>query len=180
VFSFVVRDPSREEIRFHRRSMEASSNERKGHPDYGRRSYGYVDGAQTKPKWEEPPYVRAISVAHNRRMSMYVEILSGAIDDWHAELTGDALVDYVLSCRAALPDQDLGAGVWSESTLVAEVTYDRALVNLAAEYGVDVTPTNFVHPRIERDRLELALAQRGLDLTSPLPVGNDQADSAGP
>lgn len=98
---------------------------------------------------------------------MYVEVLSGAVDDWDTELSGDALIDYVLSCRAALPEQDLGAGVWSESTLVAEIAYDRALINLAAEYGVDVTPTNFVHPRIERDRLELALAQRGLDLSSP-------------
>ena len=43
---------------------------------------------------------------------MYVEVLSGAIDGWDTELSGDALVDYVLSCRAALPDQDLGAGVW--------------------------------------------------------------------
>lgn len=99
---------------------------------------------------------------------MYVEVLFGAIDDWDTELSGDALVDYARACRTALPNQDLGAGVWSESTLIAEVTYDRALIHLAAEHGVDVTPTNFVHPRIERERLELALAQRGLDLASPV------------
>jgi hypothetical protein len=106
-------------------------------------------------------------MAHNRRVNMYVEVLSGAIDGWDTELSGDALVGYVLRCRAALPAQDLGAGVWSEATLVAEVAYDRALINLAAECGIDVTPTNFVHPRIERERLELALAQRGVDLASP-------------
>jgi hypothetical protein len=100
-------------------------------------------------------------------MSMYVEVLSGAMDTWDTELSGEALVDHVLSCRAALPDRGLGAGVWSEATLVAEVAYDRALISLAVEYGVDVTPTNFVHPRIERERLEFALGQRGLDLTSP-------------
>lgn len=123
--------------------------------------------ARSRPEWEESPYVLDTSLSHNREMSMYVEVLSGAMDSWDTELSGDALVDYVLSCRAALPDRDLGAGVWSEATLVAEVAYDRALISLAVEYGVDVTPTNFVHPRIERERLELALEQRGLDLTSP-------------
>ena len=104
------------------------------------------------------------STAHNPTVNMYVEILSGAMDGWNPELSGDALVDYVLGCRAALPAQDLGAGVWSEATFVAEVEYDRALVNLAAEYGIDVAPNYFVHPRIERERLEVALAQRGMDL----------------
>ncbi len=50
---------------------------------------------------------------------------------------------------------------------MAEVAYDRALINLAAEFGIDVTPANFVHPRIERDRLEMALANKGLDLAAP-------------
>jgi hypothetical protein len=111
---------------------------------------------------------------------MYVEVLSGAIDGWDAELSGDALVDYVLSCRAALPARDLGAGVWSEVSLVAEVAYDRALINLAAEFGIDVTPTNFVHPRIERERLELALAQKGLDLVSPVRKSGHHEELADP
>jgi hypothetical protein len=111
---------------------------------------------------------------------MYVEVLSGAIDEWDAKLSGDALVSYVLSCRAALPAQDLGAGVWSEAALVAEVAYDRALINLAAEFGIDVTPTNFVHPRIERERLEMALAQRGLDLASPVDWSSDHEEPAEP
>ena len=95
---------------------------------------------------------------------MYVEVLSRAMDRWDTELSGDALVDYVLSCRAALPAQGLGAGVLSEATLVAEVVYDRALISLAAEHGIDVAPRNFVHPRIERERLEFELARRGVDL----------------
>jgi hypothetical protein len=116
-------------------------------------------------------------MSHNQTVNMYVDLLSGAIDRWDTELSGDALVDYVLGCRAALPAQDLGAGVWSESTLVAEVVYDRALISLAAEYGIDVTPTKFVHPRIERERLELALTQRGLDLASP-PRGSSDHEEA--
>ncbi len=118
------------------------------------------------------------SLAHNRHMNMYVQVLTGAMDSWDTELSGGPLLDYVLSCRAALPERDLGAGVWSEASLVAEVAYDRALISLAVEYGVDVTPTNFVHPRIERDRLEAALEKRGLDLRSPDSRSGDlQGDS---
>jgi hypothetical protein len=106
---------------------------------------------------------------------MYVEILSGAIDEWDRELSGAALVDYVRRSRAALPAQELGAGVMSESTFVAEVLYDRALITLAAEYDIDVTPTNFSHPKIERERIEVALARRGMDLASPLRRDHDES-----
>jgi hypothetical protein len=95
---------------------------------------------------------------------MYVEILSGALNAWSDDLVDDALVDHVLSCRAVLPDRDLGAGTWSDVALVAEVSYDRALITLAASRGIDVAPTNFMHPRIERERLEAALADVGVDL----------------
>jgi hypothetical protein len=111
---------------------------------------------------------------------MYIEVLFGAINGWDADLLGDDLVDYVFECRAALPAQDLGAGVWSETALIAEVAYDRALINLAAEYGIDVTPANFAHPKIERERLETALARRGLDLRSPRRRSSDHLGSAEP
>ena len=75
---------------------------------------------------------------------MYVTILSGALELWDSDLADEDLVDYVRICRAALPERDLGAGVWSETALVAEISYDRALVCLAAQHGIDVTPTNFV------------------------------------
>lgn len=90
-------------------------------------------------------------------MSMYVTVLSGALDQWDSDLDDEALLDYVHDCRAALPAQDLGAGMWSETALVAEVAYDRGLVCLAAQYGIDVSPRNFVHPKIERERLEFEL-----------------------
>ena len=51
--------------------------------------------------------------------------------------------------------------------MVTEIAYDRSLVCLAARWGIDVTPTNFVHPRIERERLELELERRGVDLGAP-------------
>jgi hypothetical protein len=61
-------------------------------------------------------------------MSMYVTVLSGALDRWDSDLDDEALLDYVRSCRASLPARDLGAGMWSEIALVAEVAYDRGLV----------------------------------------------------
>ena len=98
---------------------------------------------------------------------MYVTLLSGALDLFDTDLDDDALLDYVRQCRAALPAHNLGAGVWSETAVVTEIAYDRSLVCLAARRGIDVTPTNFVHPKIERDRLELELQSRGVDLEAP-------------
>jgi hypothetical protein len=104
---------------------------------------------------------------------MYVTLLSGALDLFDTDLDDDGLLDHVRGCRAALPAHDLGAGVWSETAVVTEIAYDRSLVCLAARCGIDVTPTNFVHPRIERERLELELARRGVDVGGPPPERND-------
>lgn len=95
---------------------------------------------------------------------MYVTILSGVLEAWDTDLDDEALLDYVRDCRAALPVHDLGAGQMSEMALVAELTYDRGLVALAAQHGIDVAPTNFVHPKIERERLEFELFRRGVDI----------------
>ena len=108
---------------------------------------------------------------------MYVTLLSGALDLWDVDLDDDALLDHVRRCRAALPAQDLGAGVMSERALAAEIAYDRALVCLAAQCGIDVTPTNFMHPRIERERLELELISRGVDLQTSDRQTNGPGDA---
>jgi hypothetical protein len=98
---------------------------------------------------------------------MYVTLLSGALDLFDTDLDDDSLLDHVRQCRAALPTHNLGAGVWSETAVVSEIAYDRSLVCLAARWGIDVTPTNFVHPKIERDRLEIELRRRGVEVESP-------------
>jgi hypothetical protein len=108
---------------------------------------------------------------------MYVTLLSGALDLFDTDLDDDALLDYVRQCRAALPAHNLGAGVCSETAVVAEIAYDRSLVCLAARWGIDVTPTNFMHPKIERDRLELELGRRGVDLGAPLHQPTDSEDA---
>lgn len=51
----------------------------------------------------------------------------------------------------------------SETALVAEISC-RSIFCLAAQYGIDVAPRNFVHPKIERERLELKLVRRGVEL----------------
>jgi len=108
---------------------------------------------------------------------MYVTLLSGALALFDTDLDDDALLDYVRECRAALPTNNLGAGVWSETAVVTEIAYDRSLVCLAARWGIDVTPTNFMHPKIERDRLELELESRGVDLETPLSQPDDAENS---
>jgi|HubBroStandDraft_5_1064220.scaffolds.fasta_scaffold1080873_1 hypothetical protein len=108
---------------------------------------------------------------------MYVALLSGALDLFDTDLDDDALLDHVRECRAALPVHDLGAGVWSETAVVTEIAYDRSLVCLAARCGIDVTPRNFAHPKIERDRLELELERRGVDLKGPRVRPEDSEDA---
>ena len=104
---------------------------------------------------------------------MYVALLSGALDLWDVDLDDDALLDHVRDCRTALPARHLGAGVMSGAALAAEIAYDRALVCLAAQRGIDVTPTNFTHPRIERERLEFELICQGVDLETPARQTDD-------
>jgi len=80
--------------------------------------------------------------------------------------------------RAALPAHDLGAGTWSAVALATEVAYDCALINLAAERGIDVSPHQFAHPRIARECLEGELAAYGIDLGSPqLPPRRRDAET---
>ena len=109
---------------------------------------------------------------------MYVTLLSGALDSFDTDLDDDALLDHVRRCRVALLAHDLGAGAWSETAVVTEIAYDRSLVCLAARWGIDVAPTNFVHPRIERERLELELERRGVDLGAPPSEGNCSGGSS--
>jgi hypothetical protein len=108
---------------------------------------------------------------------MYVTLLSGALDLFDTDLDDDALLEHVRGCRRALPARNLGAGVWSETAVVSEIAYDRSLVCLAARWGINVAPTNFAHPKIERERLELELECRGVDLEAPLFQTDDSEDA---
>jgi hypothetical protein len=113
-------------------------------------------------------------------MSMYVTVLSGALDRWDSDLDDEALLDYVRDCRAALPARDLEAGMPSESALVAEVGYDRGLVCLATRYGIDASPRDFAHPKIERERLEFELVTRNVDLRVQGPGSKSAGEPPNP
>jgi hypothetical protein len=97
-------------------------------------------------------------------MSMYVEVLSGALESWVADLAEDDLLDYVLACLLALPSSVHGADRAADATLAAEIAYDRALIKLAAANDIDVEAGRFSQPRAERHRLEMALTKKGIDL----------------
>jgi hypothetical protein len=105
---------------------------------------------------------------------MYTQILAEALKGWSHDLTDDELLEYVIARRARLPARDLGAGSWSVVSLATEVTYDCALINLAAAQGIDVSPKHFAHPKIARDLLEGELVARGIDLEVPPRPGRDE------
>ena len=63
-------------------------------------------------------------------VSMYMDILSSALDTWVDELSGRALIDYALSCRAEALAVGPHRGDTAYSCLAAEIAYDRALIKL--------------------------------------------------
>jgi hypothetical protein len=95
---------------------------------------------------------------------MYVDILSSALDSWVDGLTGTALVDYALCCRAEMLGIPARRGGTSYSILAEEIAYDRALIKLCETNDVAVEATSFAFPRRERARLERDLATAGIDL----------------
>jgi hypothetical protein len=108
-------------------------------------------------------------------MSMYTQLLGAALGDrlpFVAEPTRTAAVDEVRRCR-----HDLGARMPEDMTsdsvpvvLALQVGYDAALIELAAMMGIDSGPGRFEPPQRERERLETALGDLGIDLE--LQAGN--------
>jgi len=98
-------------------------------------------------------------------MSMYVDILATALDGWDGELSGDALIDYALQCRAEMLEAGPNHGDTAYSLLAAQVAYDRVLIRLCETNNVTVFATNFSSPKKERARLERELASSGIDLS---------------
>ena len=97
-------------------------------------------------------------------MTMYVDILSSALDTWVDDLTGTALVDYTLVCRAEMLGVGPHRGDTAYSSLAAEISYDLALIKLCESNYVAVKATGFAFPGQERARLERELATAGIDL----------------
>ncbi len=97
---------------------------------------------------------------------MYVDILSSAVDGWAYELSGSSLIDYALARRAEMIAHGPHCDDSTYAVLAAEVSYDRALISLCAEHGIDVVRSGFAHRQQERGRLEDELARSGVDLAA--------------
>jgi hypothetical protein len=102
-------------------------------------------------------------------MSMYVDILSSALDGWDSELNGSALIDYAVACRAEMVTFGFPRDGSAYAVLATEVTYDRALIRLCTDHGIEVVRSGFLHRQEERTRLEHELAGAGVDLAEPRP-----------
>ncbi|HEY6426034.1 MAG TPA: hypothetical protein VIX84_02280 [Acidimicrobiales bacterium] len=103
-------------------------------------------------------------------MSMYVAILSSALDDWVNDLSGKDLIEYALLCRQELRAVSSPRPGSAYTALAAEIAYDRALIALCTERGIDAHATSFVYPRAERQRIERVLRGEGVDLESWFPA----------
>jgi hypothetical protein len=99
-------------------------------------------------------------------MSMYVDVLSSALDGWADEPSGSALVDYALTRRAEMAAHGRHSEHSAYAVLAAEVSYDRALVSLCTGRGIEVIRCGFAHRQEERGRLERELARAGIDLAA--------------
>ena len=78
---------------------------------------------------------------------MYVDILSSALDDWVTDLAGPDLIEYALLCRDELRAVAPPRGGSAYTALAAEIAYDRALIALCTERGIDAHATSFAYPR---------------------------------
>jgi len=97
---------------------------------------------------------------------MYTHLLLSVFDDWVDELTGSALVDYAVVCRAEMLASVPYRGESTSLALAAEVSYDRALIKLCLANGIEADSLGFSHPGTERARLERDLANAGIDLVA--------------
>ena len=85
---------------------------------------------------------------------MYVDILSSALDQWVTDLTGPDLIEYAVLCREELRLVAPPQGGSAYTALAAEIAYDRALIALCTERGIDAHATSFAYPDVERQRIE--------------------------
>ncbi len=79
---------------------------------------------------------------------MYVEILSSALDQWVTDLTGSDLIEYALICREELRAVSPPHGGSAYTALAAEIAYDRALIALCTERGIDAARDQLFLPHV--------------------------------
>jgi hypothetical protein len=97
-------------------------------------------------------------------MSIYSDIVTNELFRWIDRTSGDRLVDYTLSCRAEMFAARGACGEDPLALLAAEITYDRALIKLCKERGIELDDADFASPRTTRLFLEYELYRSGVDL----------------
>jgi hypothetical protein len=98
-------------------------------------------------------------------MAMYVQLLSAVLtsEDADSHEPGMLLSVARASRRQMLTSSDRPHRS-AEGDLAYDAQYDCALIRLCAAAGIETTPACFGQPRVERARLERALATTGMDL----------------
>ena len=97
-------------------------------------------------------------------MAMYVQLLSAVLlSDEATPCASGELLSLARTRRHRLL-ASAGHPRSAERDLAHEVDYDCALIRLCAAHDIATAPSSFGQPRVERSRLERALARVGLDL----------------
>ncbi len=97
---------------------------------------------------------------------MYVDMLTTALKGWDSELSGSELVEYVIDCRKRLLVSGIGTSADADVSLAAELAYDRALILLCWDLGIEVGPAGFASPFSERSRVEAVASAAGVDIAT--------------
>jgi hypothetical protein len=98
-------------------------------------------------------------------MAMYVQLLSAALTSEGVDSYGPGkLLSLARTSRHQMLTSAERPCRSAEQDLADDVHYDCALIRLCAAAGIDTMPASFGQPRVERARLERALALSGMDL----------------
>jgi hypothetical protein len=98
-------------------------------------------------------------------MAMYVQLLSAVLMSDATEASTPAeLLALARTRRHRMLTSPGHAPSSAERDLAYEVNYDCALIRLCLAIGIPARAASFGQPRDERDRLEHALAEAGVDL----------------
>jgi hypothetical protein len=99
---------------------------------------------------------------------MYVDLLIRALGDGgDGTRSSDLLLSDLVHSRARLRAADgHTASSTAADALARELSYDGALIRFCQSIDVPASPSHYSNPHDERARLERALADRGIDLTT--------------
>jgi hypothetical protein len=108
---------------------------------------------------------QALGLAGDDAMAMYVQLLSAVLTSEEADAhEPGVLLSVARASRLQMLTSSDRLHRSAEGDLAYDVQYDCALIRLCAATGIETTPACFEQPRVERARLERALATTGMDL----------------